>query len=71
MSKNEIRVLSGVPQVRLQKLNLNDNKIASLEGFCGVDCKALRILMLANNRLTDLDGLRELPLLEELYLASN
>ena len=71
MSKNEVRVLGSISQPRLQRLNLDSNKINSLEGFVGLDCKSLRQLILSNNRLTSLEGLRELPVLEELYLASN
>lgn len=71
LSKNEIRVLSAISQPRLQKLNLDSNKIASLEEFEGKDAASLKILILSNNRLTSLQGLKEMPALKELYLAGN
>lgn len=69
-NKNQIRELGDFCQPRLRKLELNDNKIASIEAFRGV-ASNIKILSLANNRIADLTALANMPHCEELYLAGN
>ena len=53
----------------LKQLHLSSNKIAKIEGVCGL--RSLEVLWLNDNRLTAIDGLAALPHLKQLWLARN
>jgi Leucine-rich repeat (LRR) protein len=55
----------------LVHLDLSSNELSKLDPAIFSGCRSLKVLNLANNSLTSLEGLQNLPTLQKLLLAYN
>jgi internalin A len=69
LSTNKITKLTQIALPALRRLNLNENEIATIEGWVGHD--TLEYLELRKNKLKKLTGLKNMKNLVELYLSEN
>jgi Leucine-rich repeat (LRR) protein len=69
LSFNQIEIIENLDGLRLQKLNLMNNKIRSISGLDNLE--TLLMLNLSKNLITRLKGLQGLANLRYLYLSSN
>ena len=69
LNSNKIKELIPINLIHLKHLNLSDNEIASCEKFAGSN--SLELLELRKNKLKNLKGLENMPMLTELYIAEN
>lgn len=69
LSYNEIEIIENLDNLRIQRLNLMNNRIRSISGLENLDC--LIELNLSKNFISRLKGLQGLSTLRYLYLSSN